>query len=363
MRSQNVSPNTGVMLRMRRTERSSHYSWIKIITLCTWRSPAAWFASPSVAVSVMDPAKSKLMFLSLPWVLQRGELWWWDNPSSVLFGFIQVLCCISGPILWLVKPGNLWQSDPRDAVSMPCHISQDLLRAACLLWVSKARHFRKMPVVLLLFFSSSLFFFDVGEVKKEKEEKRKRKERKKKSGAVIRKGDCKQDNTWGKWVERINNSFSSLKHSSGQMLNRRNTHFSKLCWNVLFFFFFSAHFTNRSVFLVLLWLSLVSLWRLLTEDFFAFHNHSAGGYEQDTEYGNTAHLGDCHGKPRSSFPFWQFFLTTFAREHYFTISLLMTQDTYHLAFNLNFAKAELFGHGDVLEKNLTFFFPSPFTIL
>ncbi|EDL80053.1 sema domain, transmembrane domain (TM), and cytoplasmic domain, (semaphorin) 6D (predicted), isoform CRA_a [Rattus norvegicus] len=34
---------------------------------------------------------------------------------------------------------------------------------------------------------------------------------------------------------------------------------------------------------------------LLTEDFFAFHNHSAGGYEQDTEYGNTAHLGDCHG--------------------------------------------------------------------
>ncbi|XP_066132618.1 semaphorin-6D isoform X7 [Saccopteryx bilineata] len=34
---------------------------------------------------------------------------------------------------------------------------------------------------------------------------------------------------------------------------------------------------------------------LLTEDFFAFHNHSAGGYEQDTEYGSTAHLGDCHG--------------------------------------------------------------------
>ncbi|XP_074183891.1 semaphorin-6D isoform X9 [Rhinolophus sinicus] len=34
---------------------------------------------------------------------------------------------------------------------------------------------------------------------------------------------------------------------------------------------------------------------LLTEDFFAFHNHSAEGYEQDTEYGNTAHLGDCHG--------------------------------------------------------------------
>ncbi|XP_065796729.1 semaphorin-6D isoform X8 [Muntiacus reevesi] len=34
---------------------------------------------------------------------------------------------------------------------------------------------------------------------------------------------------------------------------------------------------------------------LLTEDFFAFHNHSAGGFEQDTEYGNTAHLGDCHG--------------------------------------------------------------------
>ncbi|XP_004448152.1 semaphorin-6D isoform X11 [Dasypus novemcinctus] len=34
---------------------------------------------------------------------------------------------------------------------------------------------------------------------------------------------------------------------------------------------------------------------LLTEDSFASHNHSPGGYEQDTEYGNTAHLGDCHG--------------------------------------------------------------------
>ncbi|XP_006895347.1 PREDICTED: semaphorin-6D isoform X5 [Elephantulus edwardii] len=34
---------------------------------------------------------------------------------------------------------------------------------------------------------------------------------------------------------------------------------------------------------------------LLTEDLFAFHNHSTGGYEQDPEYGNTAHLGDCHG--------------------------------------------------------------------
>ena len=34
----------------------------------------------------------------------------------------------------------------------------------------------------------------------------------------------------------------------------------------------------------------------------------------------------------------------------------MTQYTCHLAFNLNFAKAELFDHGDKLEKNLTFFF-------
>ncbi|KFO29675.1 Semaphorin-6D [Fukomys damarensis] len=39
---------------------------------------------------------------------------------------------------------------------------------------------------------------------------------------------------------------------------------------------------------------------LLTEDFFAFHNHSAGGYEQDTEYGHTAHLGDCHDMEVSS---------------------------------------------------------------
>lgn len=140
-----------------------------------------------------------------------------------------------------------------------------------------------------------------------------------------------------------------------------------------FFFSLLVLATNRFVFLVLLWLSLVFLWRLLTEDFFAFHNHSAGGYEQDTEYGNTAQLGDCHGKTESSLPSWRFFLTTFAREHYFTTSLLMTQDTCHLAFNLNFAKAELFGHGDIIEKNLnlfffslenlTFFFSSPFTIL
>ncbi|XP_070619273.1 semaphorin-6D isoform X5 [Erythrolamprus reginae] len=28
---------------------------------------------------------------------------------------------------------------------------------------------------------------------------------------------------------------------------------------------------------------------------FVSYNHSLGGYEQDVEYGNTAHLGDCHG--------------------------------------------------------------------
>ncbi|XP_032089502.1 semaphorin-6D isoform X5 [Thamnophis elegans] len=28
---------------------------------------------------------------------------------------------------------------------------------------------------------------------------------------------------------------------------------------------------------------------------FVSYNHSIGGYEQDVEYGNTAHLGDCHG--------------------------------------------------------------------
>lgn len=118
--------------------------------------------------------------------------------------------------------------------------------------------------------------------------------------------------------------FSLLKHFSGQTLNRK-AHFNKLCWNVHFFSL--PILTNPSVFLILLWLSLVSLWRLLTEDLFAFHNHSAGGYEQDTEYGNTAHLGDCHGKTESSFPCRQFFLTTSAREHYFTISLFKTRDT------------------------------------
>lgn len=157
--------------------------------------------------------------------------------------------------------------------------------------------------------------------------------------------------------DREKKQFSSvLKHSSYQMFN------SRLRWSICAFSSLPI-LTNQSVFLVLLWLSLGFLWRLLTEDFFAFHNHSLGGYEQDTEYGNTAHLGDCHGKTEPSLPFGHFFLTTLAREHYFTISLLMTQDTYHLAFNLNFAKAELFGHGRSLGKNLTFFFFSPFTIL
>ncbi|PNI75040.1 SEMA6D isoform 11, partial [Pan troglodytes] len=47
---------------------------------------------------------------------------------------------------------------------------------------------------------------------------------------------------------------------------------------------------------------------LLTEDFFAFHNHSAEGYEQDTEFGNTAHLGDCHEiLPTSTTPDYKIF--------------------------------------------------------
>ncbi|KAB0394040.1 hypothetical protein E2I00_016600 [Balaenoptera physalus] len=47
---------------------------------------------------------------------------------------------------------------------------------------------------------------------------------------------------------------------------------------------------------------------LLTEDFFAFHNHSAGGFEQDMEYGNTAHLGDCHEiLPTSTTPDYKIF--------------------------------------------------------
>ncbi|XP_005004616.1 semaphorin-6D isoform X9 [Cavia porcellus] len=47
---------------------------------------------------------------------------------------------------------------------------------------------------------------------------------------------------------------------------------------------------------------------LLTEDFFAFHNHSAGGYEQDTEFGHTAHLGDCHEiLPTSATPDYKIF--------------------------------------------------------
>uniref|UniRef100_A0ABM5EYG3 Semaphorin-6D isoform X3 n=1 Tax=Pogona vitticeps TaxID=103695 RepID=A0ABM5EYG3_9SAUR len=36
---------------------------------------------------------------------------------------------------------------------------------------------------------------------------------------------------------------------------------------------------------------------------FVSYNHSVGGYEQDVEYGNTAHLGDCHDLEFSSAPF------------------------------------------------------------
>lgn len=70
---ENVSHNIGAMLKMKRTERSSHYSWIKTITHYMWRSLAALSESPSVAVSVMDHVKSKLMFLSLPWVFQDHD--------------------------------------------------------------------------------------------------------------------------------------------------------------------------------------------------------------------------------------------------------------------------------------------------
>lgn len=125
---QNVSHNLGAMLRMRRTEGSSHSSWIKFIMLYTWRSLAVLSASPSVAVSVMHRVKSRLMFLSLSRVLQHHYLWWWENSIYVLFRFIQVLYCISRPVLWLVKPRGLWSSDPRDAVSILCHISWDLLQ-------------------------------------------------------------------------------------------------------------------------------------------------------------------------------------------------------------------------------------------
>jgi len=32
---------------------------------------------------------------------------------------------------------------------------------------------------------------------------------------------------------------------------------------------------------------------------FVSYNHSTGGYVQDVEYGNTAQLGDCHGKAQA----------------------------------------------------------------
>jgi hypothetical protein len=62
---QNVSPKIGAMLRMRKTKRSSHCSWIKTTMLCTWHSLAVLSVSPSAAVSGMDHEKSELVFLYL----------------------------------------------------------------------------------------------------------------------------------------------------------------------------------------------------------------------------------------------------------------------------------------------------------
>jgi hypothetical protein len=62
---QNVSPKIGAMLRMRKTKRSSHCSWIKTTMLCTWHSLAVLSVSPSAAVSGMDHVKSELVFLYL----------------------------------------------------------------------------------------------------------------------------------------------------------------------------------------------------------------------------------------------------------------------------------------------------------
>ena len=112
----------GAAPRVRRTERWSHYSWTRITMLYTWPSLAAWSASPSAAVSATDRVKSKppcsYAFLLSQWrVLCSRE----GSTSRFVCLFLQVLHCITWPVLWLVKPGSLWESDPRDAVSTLDH--------------------------------------------------------------------------------------------------------------------------------------------------------------------------------------------------------------------------------------------------
>lgn len=112
---------TGVMLRVRRTEESFPFSWIETTMLCLWHSPAASSEFLWVGVNAMGHAKSTAPFLSLPC---KGRA-----PASLgkevknawfsLFFLCKGMYCFTGPILWLVRPWDMWKSDTRHAVSIP----------------------------------------------------------------------------------------------------------------------------------------------------------------------------------------------------------------------------------------------------
>lgn len=158
--SSNLPHQTGAAPRARRTGRSSPCSWTKITTLYTWPSPAASCASPSAAVSATEPVKSKLVFSPcIPAPAVASSVLTEKIHVTACLVFLQVLHCLTGPVLWLVKPGRLWESDHRNAVSTldhPTTFSEGIDT-----WKQKW-----FPDILL--FVSFLFFSGMGKVLKKK---------------------------------------------------------------------------------------------------------------------------------------------------------------------------------------------------
>lgn len=93
--SSNRTHTTGAALRVRRTGRSSRYSWTKITMLYTWPSPAASCASPSAAVSATEPVKSKLVFPCALRLSQWHLLCWLRKSTSQLVWFFYRSCIAS----------------------------------------------------------------------------------------------------------------------------------------------------------------------------------------------------------------------------------------------------------------------------
>lgn len=61
-----------------------------------------------------------ILYLRAAWYCAHPR--WRENPGDTVFGCVQVLHRLSGPILRLAEPGGLWESDPGNAVSMSGHM-------------------------------------------------------------------------------------------------------------------------------------------------------------------------------------------------------------------------------------------------